>query len=126
MVVVTVVVAERSELLRRAVCTLLSYESQIEIVGEVADFEHLIRVAKHCRPQIIVLDLHILRDAPADFRSQLPVNISSLLATSLAYDLNAKLLAVSIGATVLLDKTNLADELIPTIKKLTGALTPPK
>ena len=120
MVVVTVMVADPSELVRCALCTLLSYEPKIEVVGEAHNFDQLIRIARSCKPQIIVLDLQILHRAPDDFKSQLPVDISSLLTTSLAYDVKDKLLAVCIGAAVLLDKTKLVDELIPTIKRLTA------
>jgi hypothetical protein len=54
---------------------------------------------------------------PQDVKSHLR-GCSELLAISLSNNEDAKALAESLGATILLDKANLADTLIPSIVKL--------
>jgi hypothetical protein len=69
------------------------------------------------RPQVIVMDLYM-----TDEKNVTPFQVKScsrgcvLLAISLRNDNKAEALADSFGAVTLLDKVNLATELIPAIK----------
>ena len=71
-------------------------------------------------PQVIVLDLHMKDEkyvAPVEIKYQL-IKDASIVGMSFWNDLEAKELAESFGAIVLLDKVELAKTLVPTIKQV--------
>ena len=77
----------------------------------------MVEIADKLRPHVIVMDLHMDRKqnaTPRRLKSSLAY--SSLVAISIWNDDEAKALANSLGAVTLLDKINLAVELIPAIK----------
>ena len=124
---ITVLLADDSDLVRRAIGRLLSGHSEIILVGEATDFAQTIRLIQELQPQIVILDLHMSDDKrinPAQFRSQLNLGKARLLAISVWNDEETQSLASSYGAAVCLDKTNLATQLIPAILQL--ALPPPE
>jgi hypothetical protein len=72
------------------------------------------------KPQVIVMDLYMPDETsftPQDVKSHLE-ECAELLAISLSNDEDAKALAESLGATILLDKANLAYTPIPSILQL--------
>jgi DNA-binding NarL/FixJ family response regulator len=110
---VKVLLAEDAEPMRKAIRALLSERDDITLVGEAATFSEAVQKAEELLPDEIILDLHM-----ADGTKQhLPAG-TKVLAISFANDDEAKALADSIGAAKLLDKMELADELIPAILEL--------
>jgi DNA-binding NarL/FixJ family response regulator len=117
---IKVLLADDSEIVRRAIRQLLSAETEIEIVGEATNFAQTIQLVSDVKPEVIVLDLHMPDEtniSPQAVKSHLNHG-SRLLAISLSNDEEAKALAESLGASVLLDKMDLANTLIPTILQL--------
>jgi hypothetical protein len=51
--------ADDSEIVRRGIRQLLSAETEIEIVGEAADFAQTVQMVSDVKPEVIVLDLHM-------------------------------------------------------------------
>ena len=113
---VRVLLAEDAEVLRRAIRNLLSEREDIKIVGEAATLSEVIQKMAELQPDEIVFDLH-MADGEKD---PLPAG-PKILAISFANDDEAKILAERIGASVLLDKMDLSEELIPTILELAPA-----
>lgn len=114
-----VLLADDSDVVRRAVRLLLEQDPEIELVGEATNFAETIQMLTDLRPQVIVMDLHMRDDTkfkPSELKSCL--NGSHIVAISIWNDEETKALADSYGAATLLDKVNLTDELIPTIKRL--------
>jgi DNA-binding NarL/FixJ family response regulator len=114
-----VLLSEDSEVVRRAVRSLLEQDSQIELVGEATNFAETIKMLNDLRPQIIVMDLHMrdeIKFTPLEVKSRL--NGSQIVAISFWNDEETRVLADSFGAVTLLDKVNLAEDLIPTINRL--------
>jgi DNA-binding NarL/FixJ family response regulator len=110
---VRVLLAEDAELVGKAIRVLLSECEDIALVGDAATFSEAVQKAKELSPDVIVLDLHM-----ADGASEhLPAG-PKLLAISFANDDEAKASADGIGAPKLLDKMQLANELIPAILEL--------
>lgn len=69
------------------------------------------------KPEVLLLDLHLAekRDfTPAFVKSQL-VCVENILAVSFSNDAEARDLAESYGAKLLLDKMRLYDQLVPAI-----------
>lgn len=118
---IRVLLADDSEIMRKAIRNLLTAETEIEIVGEAADFGQAIDMADGLKPQILIMDLHMpnrSKFTPRDIKSRLGPKAARLLAISLWSDDETKSLAASLGAATLLDKTKLGMELVPTIKQL--------
>ena len=117
---VRILLADDSEIVRRGIRQLLASRSEIEIVGEATDFAQTIRMVRDLRPQVVVLDLHMPDEhkiSPEELKSHLNQGLG-VLAISIWNDDDSRELAESFGASVLLDKMNLADTLIPTILQL--------
>ena len=108
---VNVLLADDAAVVRRAIRNLLSEREDIKVVGEAATFPEVLQKATELKPAVIVFDLHMPGN---NFSTSFP-NGYKLLAISLATDDEAKGLADSIGAVKLLDKAELANELIPAI-----------
>jgi DNA-binding NarL/FixJ family response regulator len=115
---VSVLLADDAEVFRRTIRGLLTKNLEIEIVGEAGHIAQTIQMANRLKPQVIVMDLGMCYAEPADVKKRLPLATSRLLVFSQANDVDAKLLAASIGASALLDKARLRDELVPAILKL--------
>ena len=113
----TVLLADDSEIMRKAILDLLRADPDIQVLAQVTSFAQTMKLATTLHPQVIVLDLHMgdeRKVTPPQLKSCL--NGSRLLAMSIWTDDETKSLAEAVGAVVLLDKTKLADELIPAIK----------
>lgn len=89
-------------------------------VGQTSNFSDTVALARQFKPQVTLIDLHMLRQAPLD-RLQDLSRESSVVAMSLATGEEAQRLAESIGAKVVLDKIYLSEELIPAILKVARA-----
>jgi two-component system, NarL family, response regulator DevR len=113
---VKVFLADDAEVMRRAIRNLLSEREDIKLVGEAATFSEAIRKTTELQPDEIIFDLHMAEGA----KEHLPTG-PKVLAISVANDDEAKALAERIGASVLLDKMDLSEELIPTILELAPA-----
>lgn len=115
---VTVLLADDAEIVLRAIRGFLAHSPEIDLIGEAKDFHQAIHLANGLRPQVIVMDLHMTKGSPQDVKRLLPLGRSRLLAISVSNDEASRSLAESYGASILLDKMMLADELVPAIKKL--------
>jgi DNA-binding NarL/FixJ family response regulator len=118
---VTVLLADDSDLLRGAIRRILADHPEICLLGEATDFAQTIRMVQELQPQVLILDLHMSdgkRFTPAQFRAQLNLGSSRLLAISVWDDEETRSLATSYGAAKCLDKINLGTHLIPTILQL--------
>ena len=112
---VTVLLGEDSEVMRHALRELLAGWAEIELVGEAIDFAQTIQMTKDLKPHVLLMDLHMAYVSPPCGNGHFHLGATQLLAMSLSNDDEAKLLAESLGAVLLLDKINLYDELAPAI-----------
>jgi len=118
---ITVLLADDSPFVRKAIRNLLKDDREIKVVAEASNFRTTLQFAQDFGPQLIVLDVYMGRGTnptPVDVRSALAH--SRILAISFSNDDETKALAYSFGAIELLDKTTLADNLIPAIKRWIG------
>jgi len=63
---VRIVVADDHTLLREAICELLGLEPGFEVVGEGCDGEEAVELAARSRPDIVLLDVEMPRNVPAE------------------------------------------------------------
>jgi DNA-binding NarL/FixJ family response regulator len=112
----TVVLADDHTVMRKAIAGLLHTDPGIQILAQASTFAQTLELVSKLHPHILVLDLH-MKDEMAMTTAQLNSGLkgSRILAISIWNDDETKSFAKAIGADVLLDKSNLADELIPAI-----------
>jgi DNA-binding NarL/FixJ family response regulator len=116
---ITVLVADEGEIIRWAISGLLGSHPAVQVVGEARDLAETTQLARDLKPQVIVMDLHMLRHGRgSDYDVERLSRGSKLLAISLSKGEEAESLAARLGAAKVLDKINLYDELIPTIVEL--------
>src|ERR1700686_60502 len=114
----TVLLADDSEIMRKVIMHFLKDDSEIEVLGEGANFAQTMLLAIKLQPHVIILDLH-MRDENSVTPSQIKASLNGwgLIALVTWNDEEPKSLAETFGAVMLLDKVNLAAELIPAIKR---------
>jgi two-component system chemotaxis response regulator CheB len=113
----TVLLADDSGVVRKAISQLLNGDPEIEVLAEASNFSQAMKLTTELRPQIVVLDLHMCDDdnvTPSQVKSGLEG--THLVAISLSNDQEARAIADGFGAVTLIDKMNLFHELIPAIK----------
>ena len=118
---IRVLVADDTPVMRKAICSLLGGEPEIELVGEAENFAESLSMTRKFKPHVVILDLHM-----PDSSDLTPMNVSeglrayraAVLAISVWHDADTRALARSYGATALLDKMRLGQELIPAVMKL--------
>jgi DNA-binding NarL/FixJ family response regulator len=115
---ISVLLADDSPLIRKAIVSILKVDSEIHVFAEAADFQQTIQLARMFHPEVIVLDVYMGRGnnvTPSEIK--LSLGDSKILAMSFSDDEETKAIARSFGAVEWLDKTKLADELISAIKR---------
>jgi two-component system response regulator DevR len=121
---IKVLLADDSELVRRAIRRLLTDQPNITLVGETTDFAQTLERSRELRPHVIILDLHMSNDnqiSPSEVRSHVERAGSRVLAISVWDDEETKVLADDYGAVKLLDKINLGTQLIPSILEIAAS-----
>ena len=115
---IRLLIADDSDAVRHAICTLLKDEPGIAITGEARDYRELVRMLSESTPEVVLMDVHMPDEHRFDValvKAQL--RGSCLVAMSIFADEETADLAQSYGAFRLLDKMNLASTLIPTIEE---------
>ena len=116
---VRVFLADDAAVMRKAIRRLLSNREGISVVGEASTFYETIEKTSELHPDLIILDLNLSdrnHIAPSEARELL--NGAKVLAITLGADDVAEELLNSVGAVKVLDKVDLADQLIPAILEL--------
>jgi two-component system, NarL family, response regulator DevR len=110
---VKVLVAD-TDFMRKAILCFLSDLPEITVIGEAATLPEAVSKTTRLHPDVVVLDLN-LSDGVTPTHGLFNARV---VATSLRIDDESKTLAEIIGAAKLLDKMELASELIPAILQL--------
>jgi two-component system invasion response regulator UvrY len=126
---IKVLLADDTAVMRKAIRTLLGGEPEIELVGEAENFAESLSMTRKFKPNVVILDLHM-----PDSKYLTPMNVgeglrayqAAVLAISVWNDEDTHSLAQSYGATALLDKMRLGQELIPAVMKLGSGSAPPR
>jgi DNA-binding NarL/FixJ family response regulator len=115
---ITLLLADDSDVARRAIKLLLEEEPKIKLVAEAVCFADVIRISAVLKPDVLVMELR-MRDerrlGPASTKAHLLGCAKHVLAMSVWVDEESRALAAEYGAAQLLDKARLASELIPAI-----------
>jgi DNA-binding NarL/FixJ family response regulator len=119
---VKVFLADDAEVMRKAIRRLLSDREDISVVGEASNFRETIEKTSELHPDLIILDLNLPdRNHIAPSEAKRLLNGAKVLAITLGTENLDEELLDSVGAFRLLDKAELANELIPAILELAPA-----
>jgi len=116
---IRVLLADDSDVMRSVIARILTDDPDLEIIGVAASFAETLRLTAVMKPDILIMDLHMADEReypPETVKGQLLQTTDCIVAMSLWNDTDAKALAESMGARMLLDKANLYSTLIPAIK----------
>jgi DNA-binding NarL/FixJ family response regulator len=113
---IRLLIADDSERMRRAIRTLLKTEPTITVIGEADSYGELISTLNESNPDVILMDVHMPGLIQID---SCKARLSGLCILAMSFDTNDETasLAVSFGATKLLDKAKLASDLVPAVKE---------
>jgi two-component system response regulator DevR len=112
-----VLLPDDSEIMRKAIVGILRDDPDVQLLAQASSFIQTMELTSRLHPQVVVMDLYMKDEkdvTPSQVKSSLRGSV--LLAISLRNDDETKAMAESFGAVILLDKVNLAAELIPAIK----------
>ena len=123
---IKVLLADGNAVMRCVIAKVLKEELAVELVGESTNFAESLQMTAALKPDVLLLELHFddEREYPAEVvKAQVLLHAKCVLAISLWNDTEAKALAESRGAAVLLDKAKLYSELIPAVKQFCPKVT---
>jgi DNA-binding NarL/FixJ family response regulator len=112
-----VLLADGHQNMRKVISEILR-DADVRLIAEASSFGEIMRLLARVRPDVVLMDVHMSDERyvkPSDLRSCLAD--CQLLAMSLWTDPETKALAEYFGAVALLDKTSLADELLPSLRQ---------
>jgi DNA-binding NarL/FixJ family response regulator len=112
-----ILIADDSEIIRRAICALLQPQAGIAVCGEVRNYAELLKIFNATTTDVVLMDLRMPGEkffTAATIKGHL--HGSCLLAMSVWNDQETADLARSYGAAKLLDKSNLSSTLLPAIE----------
>jgi DNA-binding NarL/FixJ family response regulator len=115
---ISVLLADDSPLMRKAIANFVKDDPEIHVVAEAASFRQTMMLASTLHPRVIVMDIY-MDDGGEVTPSQIKSSLadSKILAISYVNDCESKEAATSYGAVAVLDKTKLANDLIPAIRQ---------
>ena len=118
MAAIRVLVADDSQIVRKAIRMFLENRPEVILVGEAESLQEAVSKSCELRPNVVVMDLHLADYGvePAQLKSRL--GGAYVVAITFGADEASKALAEHIEAQTLLDKGDLSEDLIPAILKL--------
>jgi DNA-binding NarL/FixJ family response regulator len=118
---IRLLIADDSEIIRRAICVLLQAQTDIAVCGEAGNYAELLKIFNATTTDVVLMDVRMPGEklfTPATIKAHF--HGSCLLAMSVWNDAETASLAQSYGAVKLLDKGQLASTLVPAIEQCVG------
>ena len=109
--------ADDHQNMRKVIAEIIETDAGVLLIGEASSFREVIDRSSEFHPDVVLMDVH-MGDKRQVKLSDLKTGLvdCQLLAMSLWTDEATKVLAKSLGAFMLLDKTKLGSELLPSLK----------
>jgi DNA-binding NarL/FixJ family response regulator len=116
-----ILIADDSQLLRRAVRGLLAAQPAWEICGEAADSPEALEKARKLRPDVVLLDINMPSGSGLETARVIRADIPEIKILMMSLHDPKQFLptALQAGADGCVDKAQLSNDLVEAIKKLT-------
>ena len=116
---IRLLIGENSSQMLAALQRFFDSATDIEIVGQAQESDALMRLVTALRPDVLLVDLSMTTRASAKSLASLAATCACpVIAMSFGADEPSKQIAAKFGADRLLDKTDLATDLLPAIREL--------
>jgi DNA-binding NarL/FixJ family response regulator len=121
--VTTIFIADDSEHVRRAIRNFFASDSRFQVIGEARNYSDTLRMLVELKPDVLLVDLRMPGADPdaAGLAKLISTCKCPAVVMSFTADVEARGIASSVGASHLVDKTRLYQELIPTIEEVLRA-----
>jgi DNA-binding NarL/FixJ family response regulator len=113
---IRIILADDAEVVRKTLSRFLAASDEIDLVAEAGDVPEAVQMLGALKPDVLVFDLNMaIRGTDRCDQLKKVGADTVLVAISFAQDDEARALADRCGATCLVDKLKLHDDLIPMI-----------
>jgi DNA-binding NarL/FixJ family response regulator len=118
--VTTIFIADDSEYVRRAIRNFFASDSRFQVIGEARNYSDTLRMLVELKPDVLLVDLRMPGADPdaAGLAKLISTCKCPAVVMSFTADVEARGIASSVGASHLVDKTRLYQELIPAIEEV--------
>jgi DNA-binding NarL/FixJ family response regulator len=121
--VTTIFIADDSEHVRRAIRNFFASDSRFQVIGEARNYSDTLRMLVELKPDVLLVDLRMPGADPdvAGLAKLISTCKCPAVVMSFTADAEARGIASSVGASRLVDKTRLSQDLIPAIEEVLRA-----
>jgi DNA-binding NarL/FixJ family response regulator len=115
--VLKLLLADDHQNMRKVIAEIIKTDAGVLLIGDASSFREEIDRSSEFHPDVVLMDVHMGDERQVKL-SDLKTGLvdCQLVAMFLWTDEATKLLAKSLGAFMLLDKTKLGSELLPSLK----------
>lgn len=117
---VDILIVDDDEMFRSAVKRQLEREGAFRVVGEAADGEECVRLARALRPEVVLMDVSMPRldgfEATRRIKAERPE--AKVIILTVHDEVGYRRAAVDVGADAYIPKKNFRDELFYTIRRI--------
>ena len=122
---ITVLVVDDLARVRDAVTTMLTINSDIEVVGAAGDGHEAIQRARDLRPDVVIMDLEMpVMDGCAATEQIVAEGLSSVIVLSMHADPVSRARALTAGASAFIEKCDASDKLVPLLRATRDSAAP--
>jgi DNA-binding NarL/FixJ family response regulator len=118
--VTTIFIADDSDHVRRAIRNFFASDSRFKVIGEARNYSETLRMIIELKPDLLLVDLRMPGADPdaAGLAKLISTCKCPAVVMSFSADAETRGIASSVGASRLVDKTKLYQELIPAIEEV--------
>jgi DNA-binding NarL/FixJ family response regulator len=117
-----ILIADDNHMVRRGIVMLLSQENSWSVAGEASNSAEVLQLAEQLRPDVILLDVSMPNIDGLELTRRLAQRLADtkVVIVSQYEPRHLRPLALAAGAVGCIDKSRLANDLLPALRKITA------
>jgi|ERR1051326_229987 DNA-binding NarL/FixJ family response regulator len=117
-----ILIADDSNRVRQGIRAILGNEADLQVCGDAVDGKQTLELTRELRPDVVLLDIHMPGSDGFQIARQLRLESPEIKVFIMSHDDAAVVFptASQSGAADCIDKTYLATELVPRLRRLLG------
>lgn len=122
-----ILIADDSDRVRSGIRAILDNEADLQVCGNAIDGKQALELTRELRPDVVLLDIHMPGSDGFQIARQLRLEFPEIKVFIMSHDDAAAVLptASQSGAADCIDKTYLATELVPKLRRLAATNVAP-